>query len=193
MLYFPDPITINPGVLQKRENSMPSETLPLSKRPLDIAIVGFLLFNAVFITYFFDLEQIVIPDTSHFIYPLWPPRFLVDTAHWWGRHFDPLLYARPVWWRATIWIDVLLFGPFYFVAIYAFVKGRNWIRVPSLLYSAVMLTNVTIILSEEIWGPHATPVLLAVIGANASWIIFPVLIIQRMWRSEHPFSHEASR
>ena len=43
-----------------------------------------------------------------------------------------------------------------------------------------MLTNVTIILSEEIWGPHATPHLINVIGANAAWVVAPILIIWRM-------------
>ncbi|HUI93123.1 MAG TPA: emopamil-binding family protein [Chitinivibrionales bacterium] len=168
------------------------ETIPLGRRPLDIAIIGFFIFNAVFITYFFDLEQVVIPNTAHFTYPLWPPRFLVDLAHWWGKHYDPLLYARPVWWRATIWIDVLLFGPFYFVAIWAFAKGKNWIRLPGIIYSAVMLTNVTIILSEEIGGPYATPNLPSVVGANASWIIFPLLIIWRLWGTDCPFSKKKS-
>jgi hypothetical protein len=172
---------------------IPLETIPLKKRPLDIAILGFFFFNAVFITYFFDLEQVVIPNTAHFTYPIWPPHFLVDVAHWWGRNFDPLLYARPVWWRATIWIDVLLFGPFYFIAMYAFAKGKKWIRLPCIIYSSIMLTNVSIILSEEIWGPHATPQLLAVLGANASWIIFPILIIWRMWPSEEPFSPKGAR
>jgi hypothetical protein len=172
---------------------MPLETIPLKKRPLDIAIFGFFFFNAVFITYFFDLEQVVIPNTAHFTYPVWPPHFLVDAAHWFGRNFDPLLYARPVWWRATIWIDILLFGPFYFVAMYAFAKGKKWIRLPSIIYSSIMLTNVSIILSEEIWGPHATPHLLAVLGANASWIIFPIIIIWRMWPGEDPFSPKGAR
>lgn len=88
--------------------------------------------------------------------------------------------ARPVWWRATIWIDAVFFGPFYAFAIYAFIRGRNWIRVPAIIYASVMLTNVIIILSEEIWGPNATPRLANVIGANAAWIIAPALVIWRM-------------
>lgn len=165
-----------------------NSTLPLGKRPLDIAIVAYFLFNFLFITYFFDLEQIVIPNVHHFTYPAWPPPFLVNLSHWWGRTFDPLLMARPVWWRATIWMDCVLFGPFYLVAVYAFVKGKNWIRLPAVIYSTIMVTNVSIILSEEAWGPHASPALLAVIGANASWVIFPVLIVIRMWKSETPFA-----
>ncbi|HUX50259.1 MAG TPA: emopamil-binding family protein [Spirochaetia bacterium] len=167
------------------------QTLPLRKRPVDIAVLAYFVFNLLFITYLFDLEQIVIVNAAHFTYPPWPPRFIVDLSHWWGRTFDPLLFARPVWWRATIWIDAILFGPFYGFAIYAFIRGRNWIRIPAVIYSSVMLTNVIIIMSEEIWGPHATSHLGAVAGANATWVIVPIYLIVRMWKSSEPFAGTA--
>ena len=162
--------------------------LPLRRRPLDIIILIYLIFNLFAITYLFDIEQIVIPDTAHFSYPAWPPRAIVDLSHWWGRSFDPLLFARPPWWRATIWIDAVLFGPYYAFALYAFIRGRNWIRIPSIIYSSIMLTNVTIIMSEEIWGPHASPHLMSVVGANASWVIVPLLLLYRMRREPYPVS-----
>jgi hypothetical protein len=96
--------------------------------------------------------------------------------------------ARPAFWRMTIWIDVLLFGPFYVVALYAFIKGKEWIRIPSIIYSSVMLTNVTIILGEEFFGPHATPQSLIVLLLNLSWLLMPIYIIYRMWRYPHPFT-----
>ena len=160
--------------------------LPLRRRPLDIILLVYLVFNLFAITYLFDIEQIVIPDTSHFTYPAWPPRAIVDLGHWWGQNLDPLEFARPVWWRATIWIDALLFGPYYAFAIFAFIKGKNWIRVPSIIYASVMLTNVTIIMSEEIWGPYATPHLASVIGANAAWVVAPILLLIRNWREPFP-------
>jgi hypothetical protein len=163
-----------------------ARSLPLRRRPLDIVILIYLLFNLLAITYLFDIEQIVIPDTSHFSYPAWPPKAVVDLSHWWGRTFDPLLHARPPWWRATIWIDAVLFGPYYAFAIYAFIRGRNWIRIPSIIYASIMLTNVTIIMSEEIWGPHASPHLASVVGANASWVIVPALLLIRMRREPYP-------
>jgi hypothetical protein len=52
----------------------------------------------------------------------------------------------------------------------------------------VMLTNVTIILGEELAGPHATPHPLVVLATNAPWVVVPLYIIVRMGRSEHPFS-----
>ena len=89
------------------------------------------LVNLLAITYVVDLEQLVIANPAHFTYPAWPPRFAIDADHWWGRTFDPLQLARPVWWKMTIWIDVLLFGPFYVVATYAYLRGRAWIASPA--------------------------------------------------------------
>jgi hypothetical protein len=166
--------------------------IPLSRRKLDILFLVFCAVNLGFITYIVDVEQLIIKDPSHFDYPLWPPRKLVDLIHWYGRNFDPPLMARPVWWKATIWIDSLFFGPFYAFALYAYYKGRDWIRLPSVIWASVMLANVTIILSEETWGPHATPRLGMVLLANAGWVAFPLLVIARMWKSEHPFTEEQS-
>ena len=164
------------------------QSLPLSQRPVDIALIIFFCVNLFFITYIVDLEQLVITDPNHFQYPFWPPSMMVDLVHWYGRHFDPLLIARPAWWRATIWIDALFFGPFYVFAIYAYAKGKNWIRLASIVWASVMLTNVFIILFEEVMGEHASPRLARVLLSNAAWVIFPLIVLYRMWRSQHPFS-----
>jgi len=101
-----------------------------------------------------------------------------------------LLWARPAWYRATIWIDVLIFGPFYAVAIYAFARGREWIRLPSVLWAGMMLANVTIILFDEVLGVHASPHPMVVLAANASWLVVPMVVFWRMARKEHPFTEE---
>lgn len=163
-------------------------SLPLSKRPVDIAIIVFFCVNLFFITYIVDLEQLVIADADHFQYPAWPPAKLVDLVHWYGHNFDPVLIARPAWWRATIWIDAIFFGPFYVFAIYAYAKGKNWIRFASIVWASVMLTNVFIILFEEVNGEHASPQLARVFLSNAAWVIFPLVVMYRMWRSVYPFS-----
>jgi hypothetical protein len=157
-------------------------------KKLDWFFVAFFVVNLGFITYIVDVEQLIIADPAHFTYPLWPPAKLVDLVHWWGRTYDPALLAREPWWRATIWIDALFFGPYYAFAIYAFVKKKNWIRMPSVIWASVMLTNVTVILFEEAWGAHATPQLPMVLFANAAWLIFPILMLIRMWQSEKPFA-----
>lgn len=170
---------------------MNRQAIRLTQRPGDILILAFFTINILFITYIVDLEQLVIPDSSNFTYPVWPPPAAVDLIHWWGRTFDPVLMARPVWWKATIWIDALFFGPFYIVAIYAYLKGKEWIRIPSIIYGSVLLTNVLIILSEERSGIHATPQFPVVLVANLPWLLMPVYIIFRMWRAPYPFTRAA--
>jgi hypothetical protein len=166
--------------------------IPIRRRPVDVAIVAFFLVNLLFITYVVDLEQLVIANPSHFTYPLWPPGPAVDLIHWYGRTFDHDLIARPAWWKVTIWIDNLLFGPFYIVAIYAYVKGRDWIRMPSVVYASILLTNVLIILGEEYAGQYAAPNFALVFLANLPWLVFPCIIIARVWSAEHPFTTPAT-
>jgi len=172
---------------------MNNRTIPFKQRPLDIAIVVFFLVNLLFITYVVDFEQLVIPDPSHFTYPAWPPPVAVDVIHWYGRTFDPLLMARPVWWKMTIVIDNVFFGPFYLLAIYAYVKGKDWIRIPSFWYSAMLFTNVLIILGEERFGPYAAPHFPVVLMLNLPWLLFPLVITARMARSPEPFREPLGR
>ena len=167
------------------------QAIPLSERKYDLLFLVFWVVNLTFITYIVDLEQIVIEDPANFTYPIWPPPPLVDMVHWWGRNFDPVLLARAPWWRATIWIDSLLFGPFYVAAIFAFLKGRDWIKNPSLIWCGLMFANVTIILFEEILGPHATPARGLVLLANAPWFLMPIATAYRVW-SPHPFTRESA-
>lgn len=167
------------------------EAIPLTSRKIDYLFLAFWLLNLGFITYIVDLEQLLIADPASFDYPFWPPKPFVDLVHWWGARFDPVLLARPPWWRATIWIDALLFGPFYVVAIYAYARGRDWIKNPSLIWAGLMFANVTIILFEELLGPHATPARGIVLLANAPWLLMPVATIVRVWPT-HPFTKEVS-
>lgn len=166
--------------------------IPLSRRPLDVALIAFFAVNLCFTTYVVSLEQVVVADPDHFTPPPWPPAPLLALVHWWERSFDPLLLARPAWYRATIWLDVLVFGPFYAFAIYAFARGRDWIRLPAVAWAAMLFTNVFIILFDELLGVHATPSPGVVVAANAPWLLVPLLVAWRVGRSEHPFTREAA-
>jgi hypothetical protein len=157
------------------------EVLPLRRRPWDVGLVAFFVVNLFFTTYVVSLEQVVIDDIRTFVQPAWPPAPLLSLVHWWERSFDPLLIARPAWYRATIWLDVLVFGPFYAVAIYAYAKGKEWIRIPSIIWGTMLFTNVFIILGDELRGIHASPSPAIVVAANAPWMIVPVLVVARLW------------
>ena len=167
------------------------ETIPLRERKFDIVLWIFFFINVTFISYQVDIEQLVIEDPDDFEYPVWPLPVVVDLIHWWGNSFDPALMARPVWYQMTIWIDQIFFGPFYLAALYAFWRGREWIRNWCFLWAASIMTNVTIILGEEAWGQHATDHFPIVAFANAWWFAIPLVVIVRMW-GPHPFTREVN-
>lgn len=169
---------------------MNAQITPIRQRPGDIIIVAFFLFNFFFITYLVDIEQLVIADPGSFSYPFWPPPAAVDVIHNYAQMHDPDILARPAWWRATIWIDVLLFGPFYAVAIYAYIRGRAWIRIPSIIYGSMIITNVLIILMEERFGSTPAPDFAWVFLTNLPWLVIPGYVIFRMWRDPFPFTRK---
>jgi hypothetical protein len=166
---------------------MEQDTLPFSRRRADWFFIGFFLLNLLFITYIVDIEQLIIPDPYHFQQPPWPPAAMISLVHRYGNTFDPLLMARPVWWKMTIWLDVLFYGPFYVFAVYAFVRGRDWIRIPAIFYSGMLFADVFIILGEEFAGPHAAPNFPLALGLNLPWLLIPVFLTLRLKR-EHPFA-----
>ena len=166
---------------------MNRQPIPFRKRKQDWFFVAFFLINFFFITYIVDIEQLIIADPYHYEQPAWPPAPMLRIIHSYGDTIDPLLMARPQWWKQTIWLDVLIYGPFYALAIFAFVKGREWIRIPAIFYSGMLFADVFIILGEEIAGPHATPNLPLVFALNLPWLLVPVLLTLRL-RKEHPFS-----
>ncbi len=83
--------------------------------------------------------------------------------------------------------SAFVFGPFYLVLVYAFVRGANWIRSPSLLYVGAMLHGAL----EFFWwefqiGPP--PERLAIFWAfNGPYVVLPILLGIRIWRP-NPFS-----
>jgi hypothetical protein len=159
----------------------------LGRRRVDWILLAFFAVNLGFITYFIDIEQLTIANVHHFQYPLWPPKDIVNLVHSYGQKYDPLLMARPAFWKMTIWIDVLWNGPFYLAAIYAITRGRGWIRVPALVWSGSMSAVVLIILAEEHSGIYRTPHFGFVLLLNLPWLALPIGTIIRMAR-EHPFT-----
>jgi EXPERA (EXPanded EBP superfamily) len=169
--------------------------IPFRQRRLDWLFIFFFLINFFFITYVVDLEQLVIANPIEYRQPAWPPLVMLKIIHSYGSTYDPLLMARPQWWKQTIWLDELFYelfyGPFYFVAILAFWRGSEWIRLPAIFYSGMMFADVFIILGEEIAGPHATPHLAIVTALNLPWLLLPLLLTARMWK-EQPFTRLTS-
>merc|ERR1712136_54341 len=86
------------------------------------------------ITHLIDMEQVVVQDPAKYGLPghtpWWPPAPCVRAIHWRGHTADRLVLARPVWFQAGIWLEIVVQAPFYALAIFAFVQRRSWIRTP---------------------------------------------------------------
>jgi hypothetical protein len=179
----------NEGVLAQK-TILRAGVIPLVQRKLDLLLIAFFALNFFFITYVVDIEQLIVPDPYHYQQPLWPPAPMLDMIHHYGQTLDPLLMARPQWWKMTIWLDVLFYGPFYALAMFAFLKGKEWIRIPCFFYAGMMFADVFIILGEESAGPYAAPHLPQVLALNLPWLLIPFLLTWRML-PEHPFMRRA--
>ncbi|KAA6392313.1 MAG: hypothetical protein EZS28_012162, partial [Streblomastix strix] len=123
----------------------------LSKTLANIAdklLIAFFFINLFFIVYVIDVEQLIIKDPNNFKQPIWPTAGLARVIHSYGRKQDPLLMARPIWFKITVWMDVLYFGPFYAIALYAFIKKKNWIRNYVIIWASMILVNLIVTVAE---------------------------------------------
>jgi len=69
-------------------------------------------------------------------------------------HVAPGRPPFPAWFRALVLGELLLQVPFFFVAIYAFARRRNWIRLPALAYGVHTATTLLPILLELAESPE---------------------------------------
>ena len=102
---------------------------------------------------------------------------------WYAESFDPLLFDRLLSVRVMFGIDAWVFGPFYLLLVYAFVRQRNWIRMPALLFSSAMFYSVVVYFLMEVFSVHAAETNIPMVTLiSAPYTIMPVLLAYRMWK-----------
>lgn len=155
----------------------------------DRALMGWFVLGTA-ITYLIDMEQVLVTDPALYglpgpLTPRWPPAPCVHAVHWWGHLADKLVLARPTWYKAAIWLEVLVQAPFYVYAFIAFAQRDNRVRLPAIVYSTVLLTIMPIVLSEQYVGPHATDRPLLVTAVYGAYVLMPLIVLNRVvWRPE---------
>ena len=153
----------------------------------DIGLVCWFVLGTL-ITYFIDMEQVLVTNPALYgvpgpLTPRWPPAACVRAVHWWGGLADKLVLARPMWFQIAIWLEVVVQAPFYMLAIFAFLRRANWIRIPAIVYSTVLLTIMPMVLGEQYAGAHATDKPLLVTTVYSAYVIMPIIILYRV---RHP-------
>jgi hypothetical protein len=153
-------------------------TIPLRQRPLDAFLV---FWFCVFTISSFVFEQFIVfgVDLSA------TTDIFGRTWYWYARSFDPVFLDPPLWLRIMCTIDGYIFGACYPFFIYAFVRGRNWVRIPALVYGAAIVYSTVVYFAWEFLDEanRAQANLPAVILVNIPYTIVPLLL---MWRVRHP-------
>lgn len=151
---------------------------PLRQRPFDLFLV---FFFCVFATTSLVYEQFIVfrvdlSTTTDIFGRSW---------YWYSRSFDPVFLDPPLWLWIMCTIDAYVFGAMYPVLIYAFVKGRNWIRVPALLYGSAIVYSTAVYFGWEFLDEanREQANMLGVFVVNIPYTIVPLLL---MWRVRHP-------
>eukprot|EP00611_Tribonema_gayanum_P014569 TRINITY_DN259_c0_g1_i4.p2 TRINITY_DN259_c0_g1~~TRINITY_DN259_c0_g1_i4.p2 ORF type:complete len:105 (-),score=13.96 TRINITY_DN259_c0_g1_i4:101-415(-) len=102
--------------------------------------------------------------------------------------------TQPVWFKSLIWMEVLLQFPFMFVAIYALVNRRNWIRIPALIYGVQCSTTLVPILGELLSNEKLDQGEKAKLASMyVPYLVVPMMLAATMARNLTPFGKAKRR
>jgi hypothetical protein len=125
--------------------------------------------------------------------------------HVYAEGTDPLLIANPRFLQVGASVSAVVFGTFYVLLVYAFVRGREWIRRPSFIYTGMVVQTTFIVVMVGFAGDaklfqavcntaydYTFTNVPKALAYNLPYIIVPILLTARMWRS-HPFTRIATQ
>lgn len=146
---------------------------PLSKRPFDALLCA--AFGG-FAGSTFTVDLWAVTGRLH------GDDALARALHGYTSTADPLFGKMPpqVW--VLMAISLFVFGPMDVAVVYALARGREWIRVPGLLFAGAQTTAMLTYFGLEAYGdlpPISWPTVLA---ANLPYVLFPVLLAWRLRR-----------
>jgi EXPERA (EXPanded EBP superfamily) len=176
--------------------SMTAEAIPLRERRRDwFFVVMFTLFASTsFLTDPVTLLGRPDPNSRWFM-----SRFVYHSGT------DSLIYVAPRFVQVTVGTSAVLFGVFYLVLIYAFVRGREWIRLPAVFYAGMVVMGTGVYLAVGLLGD--APLFHLACGPDSAYdykfvsvakslafnLPYPLvalLLVARMSRA-HPFTRRA--
>jgi EXPERA (EXPanded EBP superfamily) len=116
---------------------------------LNAVVLGYFI-SHIPITFFFDGQGLLKGKTVAGVPVI--PQQLVDLQAWYCQQYaDPLICAKPqqpAWFRAVITAELFLQLPFFFVAVYGWMKRREWLRIPLVIYGSHVATTLIPIYGE---------------------------------------------
>lgn len=77
--------------------------------------------------------------------------------------------------------------PFFFVAAYGIIMGRNWLRVPLLAYSVHVATTMLPITADILYGPKAGDERYMLAAIYSPYLLLPLAMAFKMAANKQPF------
>jgi hypothetical protein len=156
---------------------------PLSARPRDwffVAVFAFFAFSSFF------------SDSRHALGLLEGDAFWARANQWYADLAqDHFFIAGHDYVRVNTGISGMVFGPFYLLLVYAFIKGKNWIRIPAFIYVGAMMHGVTEFFILEYWIGPPPGNSLVFWAFNGPYGVIPLFLAYRM-RKPNPFGTGSS-
>ncbi len=112
----------------------------------------------------------------------WPPQFFYEATLSYCVSADQVFCHNPMWMKVMAVWSPLFYGPFYLFAMYAFAKGRDWIRVPGLMWAWGMFMFLTVIMCEEWGGDYPSQDFPVAFIANLYYWVYPLILMWRLRR-----------
>jgi hypothetical protein len=116
--------------------------------------------------------------------------FFVQSNYWYAQDADPLFMNPPDWMRIVTGLSAFVYMPFYVVLVFALIKGKNWIQLPSVIY-ATMISSITgiIVFGVEFFGEPElrTQNPVKFLAFNLPYVLLPLVLLVRM-RKPLPFT-----
>ncbi|GAQ83834.1 hypothetical protein KFL_001640090 [Klebsormidium nitens] len=96
---------------------------------------------------------------------------------------DPLVSANPPWFKALVWCELILQVPYFVVATYAFIRGKRWIRTPTIMYCAHVATTMVPIFFEIMSAALSSEKRSTLVAIYLPFLVVPLLLLARVLSS----------
>ena len=151
---------------------------------LFIIVFSFFAFTSFFVDMMGALHELFLGSEN----PWFMKTLLMQTY----ADCDPLFVINPPFMRVALVFSALVWGPLYLYFIWGFIKGKNAIRIPALMYSSALTVVMLMIFSEELFSQvpgWASPLPWKFTAYNLPYLLMPLLLAFRM-RSPNPFGDD---
>lgn len=100
---------------------------------------------------------------------------------------DTTLTAPEPWMHSLLLTEAIVQLPFFFIAVYALLARKNWIRMPAIIYSAHVMTTVIPCVAHIVASDMSIENKMRVAPLYLIFFFVPLLLLVRMASVDVPF------